>query len=158
MAARWRVRADVGLLPIARVGEDCEPGAPSEVRSTAAREGAVVVSSDAAGAAVLGTIAGGDRYRLIRSGDVLLTEIIDSSFVRATPGAQVVDSTVGPDVVTALVDADGEALVTVAINHHPGWSAQVDGEEVGIVRADSAFMGVDVGPGRHSLARTLLHL
>ncbi|NCG24133.1 MAG: YfhO family protein [Actinobacteria bacterium] len=151
---RWRDRADWSFVPISLVGEHYEPGAPIEVSITSSREGAVVVSSDAAGAAVLGTIAGGDRYRLIRSGDVLLTEIIDSSFVRATPGAQVVDSTVGPDVVTALVDADGEALVTVAINHHPGWSAQVDGEEVGIVRADSAFMGVEVGPGRHSIELT----
>jgi hypothetical protein len=151
---RWRDRSEWSFVPVALVGEHYPPGEPIEVSIASSHEGAVVVSADEAGSAELGTIAGGDEYRLIRSGDVLLTEILDSSFVTTTAGTHVTGYKIGPDRVTAHLESDVDAVVTVAMNYHEGWSAEVDGESAEIIRSGSAFMGVEVGSGDHIVELT----
>ncbi len=151
---RWRERADWSFVPIALVGEHYEPGMSIDVTISSSRAGGMIVAADETGAAVMGTVGGDDDYRLVRTGDVLITEILDTQFVRAAGGASVIDHAVGPDTLTATVEATTDSIVTFAVNHHPGWSATVDGEVVPIHRSDTAFMGVDVGPGRHTVDLT----
>jgi len=101
---RWRERSDWFFMPVALVGEHYPVGSPIEVSIRSDVEGAALVAAAEDGTAVLGTIAGGDSYRLIRSGDVLLTERLDAAGVRSF-GAAVVepDPTIAAGLVAARV-------------------------------------------------------
>jgi uncharacterized membrane protein YfhO len=43
------------------------------------------------------------------------------------------------------------ALLVVAVNRYPGWSARIDGEPAEVVTADGSFMGVVVPAGSHTV-------
>ena len=55
------------------------------------------------------------------------------------------------DTVVVEVETTDPALVVIAQPEYPGWRAQVDGDDVGIVRVDDAFPGVPVPAGRHTV-------
>ena len=61
----------------------------------------------------------------------------------------VVGVSVGRDRVETQVRADRDAVVVISVANYPGWSATVDGEEVEVVTADAAFIGVPVAAGEH---------
>ena len=69
-------------MPVAVLGEDLSPGAEVRVRVWTDDEGVAVVSTDADGALMLGTVGGDDQFRLIRTGDVLLTDRLNGSMAR----------------------------------------------------------------------------
>jgi hypothetical protein len=95
--------------------------------------------------------------------------IADSSGARAAVVDRAVDlpeaSPGGPEVPPGTVDSlavDGgtigvrttterPALLVVAVNRYPGWSARIDGEPAEIVTADGSFMGVVVPAGSHTV-------
>lgn len=49
--------------------------------------------------------------------------------------------------VVVEVDTTHPGILVLPMPDYPGWSATVDGESVGVVRVDDAFLGVVVGPG-----------
>ncbi len=137
---RWRERSDWFLMPVALVGEHYTPGTPIEVSIRADVGGAVVVAAGEDGAAVLGTIAGGDDYRLIRAGDVLLTERLGATGVRSFAGA-----VVEPDPVAAariIATRTGEdpsvAVVDELVDLGSAVAGRIDGVEYATdsIRAD----------------------
>jgi hypothetical protein len=93
---RWRERSDWFFMSVALVGEHYAEGSPVEVSIRADIDGAVLAAASEDGIAVVGTIAGGDGYRLIRAGDVLLTERLAAMPVRSFSSA-----VVEPDPVAA---------------------------------------------------------
>jgi len=56
-----------------------------------------------------------------------------------------------PTSVKASVECDGPCLVVVAQSWAPGWRATVDGEDVPLVRANIAGLGVVAPAGRHQV-------
>ncbi|MBD3851894.1 MAG: YfhO family protein [Acidobacteria bacterium] len=56
-----------------------------------------------------------------------------------------------PTSVEASVECDGPCLVVVAQPWAPGWRATVDGEDVPLVRANIAGLGVVAPAGRHQV-------
>jgi len=57
--------------------------------------------------------------------------------------------TESPGKVSFVADAPVSGFAVVSESAYPGWRAWVDGRSAVIVRADYAFQGVAVGPGRH---------
>jgi hypothetical protein len=51
--------------------------------------------------------------------------------------------------VTFQLDAPAAGFAVVSVSSYPGWRAWVDDRPTDVVRADYAFQGVPVGPGRH---------
>lgn len=73
----------------------------------------------------------------------------------ATPlesSAELVEYT--PDRVVVRTEQNREALLVLADNFYKGWVAEVDGEEVPILRTNHALRGVTVGPGAHEVVFT----
>jgi len=54
-----------------------------------------------------------------------------------------------PGVATFQIDAPAAGFAVVSVTYYPGWRAWVDDRPTGVIRADYAFQGVPVGPGRH---------
>jgi hypothetical protein len=48
-------------------------------------------------------------------------------------------------------DLPEKAVVVVAEGYFPSWSARIDGKPAPVLRADGAFIGVEVGRGRHTI-------
>jgi hypothetical protein len=113
---RWRQRSDWFFMPVALVGEHYEEGTPVTVSIRTDTEGAVFVAAAEDGSVVLGTIAGGDDYRLIRAGDVLLTERLAAAAVRSFATA-IVES--DPVAAAALVAARTRVDPLVAVVDRP---------------------------------------
>jgi hypothetical protein len=76
-----------------------------------------------------------------------------SAFVRdaqPSPSVPVHYARPGPERIALEVDAGMAArMVLVSEAYHPWWQATVDGQRAPVLRAQVAFMGVPVGPGRH---------
>ncbi len=53
--------------------------------------------------------------------------------------------------IEATCRADREALAVFVEQHDPGWSAQVDGRAVPLLRANALFRAVRLAPGEHSI-------
>jgi hypothetical protein len=47
------------------------------------------------------------------------------------------------------LDAPAAGFAVVSVSSYPGWRAWVDDRRTELVRADYAFQGLPVGPGRH---------
>lgn len=56
-----------------------------------------------------------------------------------------------PDGMTLQVDQAGEGLLVVSEVYSEGWKATVDGEDVGVLQADHALLGIPMGPGQHTV-------
>ncbi len=56
-----------------------------------------------------------------------------------------------PDGLTLRVDHGGEGLLVVSEVYSDGWKATVDGEEVQVLQADHALLGIPIGPGQHTV-------
>jgi hypothetical protein len=54
-----------------------------------------------------------------------------------------------PGRATFQLDAPAAGFVIVSVSSYPGWRAWVDDRPTELVRADYAFQGIPVGPGRH---------
>ncbi len=54
-----------------------------------------------------------------------------------------------PGIATFQLDAPAAGFAVVSVSSYPGWRAWVNDRPTGIVRADYAFQGIPVGPGRH---------
>ena len=53
--------------------------------------------------------------------------------------------------IEATCRADREALAVFVEQHHPGWSAEVDGRAVPLLRANTLFRAVRLAPGEHAI-------
>ena len=53
------------------------------------------------------------------------------------------------DIYAARVQASGEERLVVALNWDPGWRAQVDDQDVPVLRSAPSFLAVEVPPGEH---------
>lgn len=113
---RWRERSDWFFMPVALVGEHYDHGTPIAVSIRADVEGAVVVAAGEDGSVVLGTISGGDDYRLIRTGDVLLTERLGATGVRSFGGAVVEPD---PAAAARIIATRTESEPLVAVVDRP---------------------------------------
>ena len=71
--------------------------------------------------------------------------------VAATNGtaAEIVASSYAPHRIELKVRADEAALIVLAQSFYPCWHARVDGEPVGLLRANAAFQAVEVPAGEH---------
>jgi Bacterial membrane protein YfhO len=56
------------------------------------------------------------------------------------------------NTIDADVDADGRALLVVAVTAHKYWQASIDGAPAPLVRANVAFQAIEVPRGRHHVA------
>ncbi len=79
---RWRDPMDWHFMPVPVLGEEFEPGTEVSVRLWADQAATIAVSIDTDKSMMLGTIAGGDRFKLFHTGDVLLLERLDNSIAR----------------------------------------------------------------------------
>lgn len=61
------------------------------------------------------------------------------------------DVAVSTNEISCTVDGPSDALLFLSVAYSQGWTAEVDGEEVGVVRADMGFMAVPVPAGEHSV-------
>jgi hypothetical protein len=52
-------------------------------------------------------------------------------------------------VLVVDAEADAPGILVVSEPAYPGWTARVDGRPAPLLRADYAFRGVALGPGRH---------
>ncbi|MBT5582027.1 MAG: YfhO family protein [Acidimicrobiaceae bacterium] len=121
---RWRERSDWFFMPVALVGEHYEDGTPVTVSIRADVEDAVFVAAAEDGSVVLGAIAGGDDYRLIRAGDVLLTERLGAAAVRSFASV-IVES--DPVTAAALVAArTGESPLVAVVDRPVGLTSGVN--------------------------------
>jgi hypothetical protein len=64
--------------------------------------------------------------------------------------AEVFLRSVGPDLVVAA-NATARTFLATSIPAWPGWTAEAEGERIPVVRVNHAFVGLWVGPGRHSV-------
>lgn len=53
--------------------------------------------------------------------------------------------------VRLVVSTPAAGVLVLAEAYHPGWQANLDGRPVSVLRADGAFRGVIVPPGRHEV-------
>ena len=53
--------------------------------------------------------------------------------------------------VRGTIDASKDELLFLSIPYSDGWSATVDGAEANIICANTAFMGIALSTGRHSI-------
>ena len=92
-------------------------------------------------------------------GDGLLQPLLNAAFVlnydrvadAAPPSTSVTGRRRGPGRWTIETSGQRPAVVVVADSWFPGWRAQVDGKRVPVMKADGAFLGVAVDPGRHTI-------
>jgi hypothetical protein len=56
-----------------------------------------------------------------------------------------------PGEVSFAVDSSSGGVAVVTSSHYPGWKAWVDDRPTPILRADFAFQGIPVPPGRHAV-------
>lgn len=75
----------------------------------------------------------------------------DRRMPEAPPSVTLQASRPGPGRWEIAVSGANPSVVVVAESWFPGWRATVDGENVEVVEADGAFLGVPVGPGDHEV-------
>jgi len=97
----------------------------------------------------LTTIAGGGV-------DLLATAIVESSAPALSPPADAANDLVAvetykDDRITLQTTTDTAGLLVLSEVYDPGWRAYVDGESVGVLRADYLFRGVAIPAGSHSV-------
>jgi hypothetical protein len=56
------------------------------------------------------------------------------------------------NTIDADVDADGRALLVIAVTPHKYWQASIDGAPAPLIRANVAFQAIEVPRGRHHVA------
>ncbi|MBL8131119.1 MAG: YfhO family protein [Anaerolineae bacterium] len=56
-----------------------------------------------------------------------------------------------PERIVIVTDARARGALSIALPYYPGWTAQLDGEPVDILRAYGALSAVIVPPGRHTV-------
>ena len=61
------------------------------------------------------------------------------------------DIEIATNEISCTVDSPSDALLFLTVGYSEGWTAEVDGEEVDVVRADMGFMAVPVSAGEHSV-------
>jgi len=59
------------------------------------------------------------------------------------------DITITTNEVSGTVSSDKPGILFMSIPYSSGWSAEVDGEPVRVLRINTGFSGVAVGPGEH---------
>ena len=62
--------------------------------------------------------------------------------------------TVGTNTVSGSISLDQEKVLFLSIPWSQGWTATVDGESVDLMRADTAFMAIDLPAGTHDVVLT----
>ncbi len=61
------------------------------------------------------------------------------------------DLKTGTNLIRGTVDIDQEEVVFMSVPYSSGWKAYIDGQEAEIREADTAFLGVKVPAGQHSV-------
>ena len=61
------------------------------------------------------------------------------------------NAVLGCNSLTGSVSLDEPGTLLMTVAYSPGWTAYVDGEPVDILRADTAFMGLDLPAGSHDI-------
>ncbi len=61
------------------------------------------------------------------------------------------DVAIGTNEVTGTITLDQEKLLYLSIPYSIGWTAYVDGQEADILKANTAFMAIDLQPGYHEI-------
>lgn len=69
----------------------------------------------------------------------------------ATSQGSVIIDKLGPNEVVLSATTEQAAIVVLNDAHYPGWIATVDGEATTILRANSLFRAVEIGPGSHTI-------
>jgi hypothetical protein len=100
----------------------------------------------------------GEGLEALASGEVDGAEVafVEGDLPPVTPpsgGAapEVTISGWSPDGLTIEVTHAGEGLLVVSEVYSEGWRATVDGEEVDILQADHALLGIPLGLGEHTV-------
>lgn len=102
-----------GVQSFAFLGEDLPYGTPVTVTvTTPSGAGRLLVGVDGSGALAIGRVAGDDELRLVRTGDVLLTERPNAEFVRVVDAALVeADTRRAAEAVAARGVAERSAVL-----------------------------------------------
>lgn len=64
------------------------------------------------------------------------------------------DVQVGTNTVSGSISVNSEKVLFLSIPWSQGWTATVDGESVDLMRADTAFMAIDLPAGTHDVVLT----
>jgi hypothetical protein len=89
--------------------------------------------------------------------EVLLTDCSDATPGDRSPSGDVLSpgtariERYGADRVTISAETDGGGYLVLTDAWFPGWTANVDGRETRVERADHAFRAVKLAPGRHEV-------
>ena len=82
--------------------------------------------------------------------DTVVLELSEASNPTASQGrASFVEDS--PDRIVVNVELDGPGWIVLRDTWHPGWTAEVDGQDVPIARADFLFRAVSLRGGRHQV-------
>jgi hypothetical protein len=92
--------------------------------------------------------------RIQRSRDAVFSLSYDGALEPAPSSTSVQRLSEGPGRWRIATSGSRPALVVVAETWFPGWQATVDGRAAPVLKADGAFLGVVVGPGRHEVTFT----
>jgi hypothetical protein len=80
-----------------------------------------------------------------------LQDSFSIAFDKPFVGSRVEELVREPERLEFRVELDGEGLFVSSEQHFPGWKLWVDGTETPILRVNSIFRGVALGPGSHEL-------
>lgn len=58
----------------------------------------------------------------------------------------------GANSITGDITVSGSRVLVMQIPYSAGWSAMVDGAPAALLRADTAFLALELAPGRHTIA------
>ncbi|MBI4213721.1 MAG: hypothetical protein HY534_05360 [Chloroflexi bacterium] len=77
---------------------------------------------------------------------------LDAGIERGGPsGGRILSESVGTNRYEAVVEVDQPGTVMLKVSFHPNWHAYVDSVEAPTFMLMPAYLGVQVGPGRHEL-------
>lgn len=89
----------------------------------------------------------------------------DSLHVYAEPAEEIQNSlsklekitdevSIGTNKISAKIHADSSNVIYIAVPYSKGWKATLNGKSVPIVKANNAFMAINIEPGDYDLALT----
>ena len=73
------------------------------------------------------------------------------SFVEKASSATLENVKLGCNALTGSISLDGPKTLLITTAHGKGWTAYVDGQPADLLRADTAFIGIDLPAGNHDI-------
>ena len=74
-----------------------------------------------------------------------------AAHVEALSDAVLENANLGCNTLTGTVSLDAPETLLITVAHGQGWTAYVDGQPAELLRADTAFMGIDLPAGTHDI-------